>query len=370
VALETLALYAFAASVAVSLFYQLFFFARLAGYQEPGSQTGTGEGVSVVVAAHNELENLRILLPLLLGQGHPRYEIVIVDDRSADGSYDYLRRGAKAHEKLRLVRIDETPPGVAPKKYAVTLGIGAATHDIILLTDADCRPRSHDWIERMAGKIGGDKEIVLGYSPYGVEPGPLNWMIRYETFYTAVQYVSFALAGLPYMGVGRNLGYRKSLFNANGGFRSHGHVVGGDDDLFVGETATRCNVAVSLNPAAAVESVPKRTLRAWLRQKKRHLAAGKRYSLRNQALLGLLPLAQGVFWAAGITLACLQAFIPYVVAGFLIRMLVQVVTLSRAAAVIDASVRWYLLPAFDFLYTLYYSFIGVTALFSKRIRWQ
>ncbi|MBD0256718.1 MAG: hypothetical protein ICV83_13450, partial [Cytophagales bacterium] len=226
------------------------------------------------------------------------------------------------------------------------------------------------WIGRMAGKIGGDKEIVLGYSPYGVEPGPLNWMIRYETFYTAVQYVSFALAGLPYMGVGRNLAYRKRVFNANGGFRSHGHVVGGDDDLFVGETATRRNVAVSIDPAAAVESVPKRTLRAWFRQKKRHLAAGKRYSLRNKALLGALPLAQGVFWAAGITLACLQAFIPYVAAGFLIRMLVQVVTLSRAAAVIDASVRWYLLPAFDFLYTLYYSFIGVTALFSKRIRWQ
>ncbi len=369
-ALETLTLCAFAVSVAVSLFYQLFFFARLARYREPGSPAGTAEGVSVVVAAHNELENLRTLLPLLLGQAHPRYEIILVDDRSGDGSYDYLRREAEAHGNLRLVRIDETRPGVAPKKYAVALGIGAATHDIILLTDADCRPRSSGWIRRMAGKIGGDKEIVLGYSPYAAAPGPLNWMIRYETFYTAVQYVSFALAGLPYMGVGRNLAYRKSLFNANGGFRSHGHIVGGDDDLFVGETATRRNVAVSLDPAAVVESVPKRTWGAWLRQKKRHLAAGKRYSLRNKALLGALPLAQGVFWAASITLAYLQAFIPYVAAGFLIRMLVQVVTLSRAAAVIDASVRWYLLPAFDFLYTLYYSLIGVTVLFSKRIRWQ
>jgi cellulose synthase/poly-beta-1,6-N-acetylglucosamine synthase-like glycosyltransferase len=370
VTLETFTLCAFAVSVAVSLFYQLFFFARLAGYREPEKPAGSGEGVSVVVAAHNELENLRVLLPLLLGQHYPRYEIIVVDDRSGDGGADYLRCEAETHPKLRPLRIEETPPGVAPKKYAVTLGIGAAIYDIILLTDADCRPRSPDWIGLMAGKIGGDKEIVLGYSPYGAEPGLLNWMIRYETFYTAVQYVSFALAGLPYMGVGRNLAYRKSVFTANRGFRSHQHVVGGDDDLFVGETATRRNVAVSLHPAAAVESVPKRTLRAWLRQKKRHLAAGKRYRLRNQALLGALPLMQGVFWAAGTTLVCLQAFIPYVAAGFLARMLVQVVMLSRAAAVIDASVRWYLLPAFDFLYTLYYSFIGVTALFSKRIRWQ
>jgi glycosyltransferase involved in cell wall biosynthesis len=172
VVLETLTLYAFAVSVAVSLFYQLFFFARLAGYREPGSRPGTGEGVSVVVAAHNELENLRTLLPLLLGQRYPRYEIILVDDRSGDGSCDYLRHEAEAHGQLRLVRIDETPPGVAPKKYAVTLGIGAATHDIILLTDADCRPRSPDWIGRMAGKIGGDKEIVLGYSPYGQRRAP------------------------------------------------------------------------------------------------------------------------------------------------------------------------------------------------------
>jgi glycosyltransferase involved in cell wall biosynthesis len=316
------------------------------------------------------LDNLRTLLPLLLGQHYPRYEIIVVDDRSGDGSSEYLRGEAAVHGNLRSLRIDETPPGVASKKYALALGIGAASNDIILLTDADCRPRSPDWIGLMAGKIGGGKEIVLGYSPYQGEPGPLNWMIRYETFYTAVQYLSFALAGLPYMGVGRNLAYRKSVFVANGGFRSHQHVVGGDDDLFVGETATRCNVAVSLYPAAAVESVPKRTFRAWLRQKKRHLAAGKRYSLRNKALLGALPLAQGVFWAAGTTLVCLQAFIPYVAAGFLVRMMVQVVMLSRAAALIDASVRWYLLPAFDFLYTLYYSFVGVTALFSKRIRWQ
>lgn len=369
-ALETFALYAFAASVAVSLFYQLFFFARLVGYREPAGTAGEEPGVSVVVAAHNERENLRVLLPLLLGQRYGRYEIIVVDDRSGDGGDEYLRDQAGRHEKLRPLRIDETPPGVAPKKYAVSLGIGAAIHDIILLTDADCRPRSPDWIGLMAGRIRGNKEIVLGYSPYQAEPGLLNWLIRYETFYTAVQYVSFALAGVPYMGVGRNLAYRKSVFTAHGGFRSHQHVVGGDDDLFVGETATRHNVALSLDPAAGVESVPKRTLRAWLRQKKRHLAAGKRYRLRNKVLLGGLPLAQGVFWAAGTTLVCLQSFSPYVAAGFLVRMLVQVVLLSRAAAVIDASIRWYLLPAFDFLYTLYYSFIGVTALFSKRIRWQ
>jgi hypothetical protein len=128
-------------------------------------------------------------------------------------------------------------------------------------------------------------------------------MIRYETFYTAVQYVSLALAGLPYMGVGRNLAYRKSVFTANGGFRSHQHVVGGDDDLFVGETATRRNVAVSLDPAAGGGIGAQTHLRAWLRQKKRHLAAGKRYRLRNKALLGALPLAQGVFWAAGYNLS-------------------------------------------------------------------
>ncbi len=368
--MEICTLIAFAASIAVILFYQLFFFSRLAWYHDQSPATADEPGVSVVVAAWNELENLQHLIPLLLEQNYPAYEIIIADDRSSDECYDYLLLEAARHEKIKLVRINATPGHIAPKKYALTLGIRAARYDIILLTDADCRPQSNDWIRLMASKIEGDKHIVLGYSPYSAEPGFLNFMIRYETFYTAVQYLSFALAGLPYMGVGRNLAYRKSVFIGNKGFHSHLGVVGGDDDLFVGEVANSRNVAIRTAPEASIESVPKRTFKAWFRQKKRHLAVGKRYSTRNKMLLGFLTGAQGVFWVTGITLLCLQSFIPYVAAGFVVRMLVQVVMLSRAATIIDSRVRWYLLPAFDFLYTIYYSIIGVTALFSKRIRWQ
>jgi len=253
-------LYIFIGSVGIQFLYWAGIFSRLAFYKNTQASPASSEkkpGVSVIVCGWNELENLKKLIPRLLEQNYPLFELVIVDDRSSDECYDFLLFESFKHKDMKLVRINETPDHITRKKYALSLGIKAAKYDIILLTDADCMPQSGDWINQMQQKFAGGKQVILGYSPYTYHKGFLNFMIRYETFYTAAQYFSFTLAGLPYMGVGRNMAYTKSLFNANKGFHSHLKVLGGDDDLFVSEVATPNNVAICIEKQAHVFSVPK-----------------------------------------------------------------------------------------------------------------
>ena len=372
--------YLYLGCVAVQLVYLLFIFSKVGRYQvvnnssmhlaEPKSSFSVG--VSVVVCAWNELENLKELLPLLLKQDYPDFEIIVVDDRSDDECYDYLLYEALTHKKLRLVRINEMPQHITPKKYALTLGIKAARKELILLTDADCRPVSDQWIREMQCSMKEGKEIVLGFSPYEVKSGLLNFFIRYETFYTAVQYLSFALAGYPYMGVGRNLMYKKSLFFSNNGFHSHQNVVGGDDDLFISEVANRENVNVCLQPSSFMVSLPKTTFRQWYRQKRRHLSVGKHYKFRDKFLLGLLTFSQVSFWFSLVPLLILGD--PQIkliaAAAFLVRMAALTIVFDRIHKRLDATFEWYCIPLLDFLYIFYYLFTGVSTLFTKKIQWN
>ena len=121
----------------------------------------------------------------------------------------------------KIVKIEKHVKHGIGKKFALTLGIKAAKHEYLLLTDADCKPTSKNWLSKMAANFSDVKQIVLGYGAYKKEKELLNTMIRFDAFHIAFQYFSFALAGETYMGVGRNLAYKKSVFFNNKGFASH-----------------------------------------------------------------------------------------------------------------------------------------------------
>lgn len=288
----------------VQLFCLLFLFSRLAfkSVQVPNGPTvAPVMGVTVVVCAHNEHDNLLALLPLLTAQTYPLYEVLVMDDRSTDLTDVLLDEMVHLLPNLRYIRIDVEPDHVTPKKYALTIALKKALYPTVLLTDADCRPASDAWITGMVEPLQQSAtEIVLGVSPYERKPGFLNFLIRSETLFTAVQYLSMALAGRPYMGVGRNLLYRREVFFRHKGFYSHMRVWGGDDDLFVNEAATSQNVAVSLHPTTFTTSAPKETWDDWQRQKQRHLNVGKRYKAVDKAWLGLITGSQVLTWMLGL----------------------------------------------------------------------
>ncbi len=355
--------YLFIICTAIQLFYFLFFFIRITFFKPYAPFIS--RGVSVVIAAHNEEKNLQKLLPVLLAQDYPDFEVIIANDRSTDGTANIIA----AYPSVKTIKITEAPEGVNPKKYALTQAITAASKVLILLTDADCLPLSRQWIRRMAAGFTTGKELVIGYCPYEERKGFLNTLIRYETFYTAVQYFSLALARLPYMGVGRNLAYTKELFIKTNGFQSHQHITGGDDDLFINEAATASNVAVELSLESQVVSYPKTTYKEWLSQKTRHLSAGKHYKLKNKLLTGVLALSLIFFYLCGVCLFISNYLIPFTITLFLFRTFVLICSFAFISKKLKDNFNPALLPILDFVYVLNYIFLGIKALRKNDNKW-
>jgi hypothetical protein len=194
------------------------------------------------------------------------------------------------------VNLEQEAKGIPGKKYPLSMGIKEAKYEVLLLTDADCVPASENWLSLMQDGYDESVEVVLGYGAYFKKPGILNKLIRYETFFSGMQYLSFALAGLPYMGVGRNLSYKKNLFLKNKGFSSINHVASGDDDLFINKVANKRNTRIVIDPQAFTLSEPKKSFGNWIRQKNRHMSTAKFYKSSHKFLLGLLSLSQFLFY--------------------------------------------------------------------------
>jgi poly-beta-1,6-N-acetyl-D-glucosamine synthase len=253
--------------------------------------------VSVIVCARNESNNLKKNLYSILNQDYNHFELLVVNDNSTDDSNLILEQLRQQYpEKLRILTLTEKK--TIGKKGALSEGILATQHDILLLTDADCTPVSPKWIATMVNALTEDKEIVLGYSPYQYVKGFLNLFIRYETLWTAVQYLSFALAGMPYMGVGRNLMYRKKLFIEANGFQTHEKILSGDDDLFINQVATDSNTTICIQQDAHVLSEPKYHVTDWVKQKTRHFGTGRLYHPKHQYLLGMLTISQFFYFVS------------------------------------------------------------------------
>lgn len=369
--------------VSIQLFYILFVFSRTALFRQSGLPPTHSElPITLIVCAHNERFNLMELLPLLNAQQYPTFEVLVMDDRSTDGTATYLENDIAHLDHVRFIRIDKEHGHVTPKKYALTIALKKAAYPTVLLTDADCRPASLNWLVGMVGPLSsGRKDIVLGFSPYEYRPGLLNLLIRSETLFTAVQYLSLALAGWPYMGVGRNLAYRTRTFFANRGFYTHKNVLGGDDDLFINEVATGHNTAVCLNPAAFTWSKPKETWADWRIQKRRHLNVGKYYKLGHKVRLGLLTGSHVLTWALGLAVGLVvlamaltsRSFtqtewllLPTATGAFVFRLLVFWGIVGRVSYRLAHTVHWGLMPIMDAMLALYYGMAGVKTLVTNR----
>lgn len=358
----------FLSAVGIQLIYLLVFliiFSRRRAEQSDG-----GPPVSVIVCAHDEEQNLKELIPLLLSQDYPTYEVIIINDRSNDGTYDFLLEETKKNPRLRMVHVDQVPGHVNGKKFGITLGIKAASHEWLLLMDADCRPAGPRWISSMANHFGDQTQIVLGFSPYYAKGGFLNLVVRFESLITALQYLGYAMARNPYMGVGRNLAYRKSLFLEKKGFNQFSNVTGGDDDLFVNQHANGSNTRVCFRPESHVHSLPKTTWRSFFHQKVRHLSVGKRYRLKHRILLGAFALTWIMTWFVGVTLLIIDINNWPVIAALAFRIFFLVMVIRIVTKQLTVSFALWTVPVLDFLYSIYYISTAPVALLTKKVRWR
>jgi cellulose synthase/poly-beta-1,6-N-acetylglucosamine synthase-like glycosyltransferase len=307
-------------------------------------------GVTVILCAHNESENLSYYLQALLTQDYPTYEVIVVDDESEDNTRETVERYMTQDPRLHMTFVPYGARVGSTKKLALTLAAKAAKYDYLLLTDADCVPESNQWIRSMMSGFEGQKEIVLGYGAYFEQKGFVNRLVRYDTLFNGLHYLGAALCGHPYMGVGRNLAYRKSLFFESGGFTHLMTNRAGDDDLFINHVATKQNTAVVVKPESYTWSLSKTTIKEWWQQKRRHLSVSPNYKAVTKFRLTLEPLTRGLFYAAvvGIAVSYQLSVISLIALGlFLLRWIIQ-------TAIINVSARRMGLKGFGMLSVLWF----------------
>jgi glycosyltransferase involved in cell wall biosynthesis len=354
---------------AIHICYYLFIFSRLAFYKAAEKESRQLP-VSVIVCAKNEANNLRKYLNSILEQSYPDYEVIVVNDCSWDETGEYLKEQLKMHSRLKVVTIREQDRYKHGKKFALTLGIKAAKNEILLMTDADCMVAGKNWISSMQSRYNQNTEIVLGYGAYRKEKGFLNMLIRFDTFQIAFQYLSFALSGIPYMGVGRNLSYLKSTFFRSKGFASHNHIFSGDDDLFVNENATSANTAIEISPESFTFSDAKKTFVDWHRQKSRHGTTSRYYKKRHQTLLALLSISNLVFLAVLITLLVNRYKIEIILSIYVAKLLLQwAMNFMTANKLGEKSLMWYY-PLLEIMQTILQPIFYLSSLFTKQRAWK
>lgn len=363
-------LYFFIAVVFIQIFYYLGIFGKFA-FGKPQTITPKKLPVSVIVCAKNEEENVKKHIPLLAEQNYPDFEIVLIDDASSDETLEVFEEFEEKYSNIRLVKVKNNEAFWGNKKYALTLGIKASTKDYLLFTDADCYPNSKDWITAMSSQFTMNKTIVLGYGGYEKkERSLLNKIIRFETVLTAMQYFSWAKAGLPYMGVGRNLAYKKEeFFNVNG-FIDHIQIRSGDDDLFVNQAANKANTTIAYSPESFTYSKAKETYKEWFTQKRRHVATANYYKFFDKMQLGLFYSSQLLFFLLVIILLAFQFQWIAVLALLATRYTIAWIVIGFSAGKLKENDLKVWFPIVEIVLIFTQINIFITNLFSKPVNWK
>jgi cellulose synthase/poly-beta-1,6-N-acetylglucosamine synthase-like glycosyltransferase len=360
----------FALVALVQIFYYLRFFRRLAFFEPEVADNYQEKPVSVVICARDEAANLASNLPgVLLQTYHSTHEVVLVNDNSQDESRYLLEGLHKQFRQLNVVELLQEAQLIPGKKFPLSMGIKSAKYEVVLLTDADCVPASEFWIQKMQEPFSNGIEVVLGYGAYHKRKGFLNKLIRFETFHTALQYLSFALAGMPYMGVGRNLAYKKELFYRHKGFSSHNHISGGDDDLFVNMAANSHNTKVVVDPQAHTLSVPHTRFTSWYKQKTRHYSVAKFYKPVHRFLLTIYAISQFLFYPLFIGAMLLSDW-RIALGFFSVRMIIQSVVYYKSMKKLNEKdlFAWYLF--FDISQFLFYIIFSTAILKRPKAVWK
>lgn len=357
--------YAFAGIAFIQLVYYIFLFTRVAFYQYKINEQPLPP-LTVLICAKDEINNLRRNLPFVCKQQYAAgYEVLVVNDNSSDGTMELLFDYGREYEHLDYRNIPQDAKVLRGKKFALTIGVKAAKYEHIILTDADCKPENEHWLTHMASRFTDTKKIVLGYSQYEKRKGFLNACIRFETYFTALQYLSYAMARIPYMGVGRNMGYTRDLFLSQNIFVKKPQLTSGDDDLVINAIANGSNTAVSLHPDSFTLSTPKEQWDEWLYQKRRHMTTAVHYKFKHILLLHLFQLSQILFYILFTVLIVFKGWLLWVLSIFGIRLMLNGIIHFKAMKRLKTLDLFIWHPLFDALYLIYY-LVMLPGIFNKK----
>ena len=328
------------------------------------------EPVSIIICARNEEDNLTEFLPKILTQNYPEFEVIVVNDCSNDNTENVIDEYAKIFSNLKKVTIKEDGYYKTGKKFAVMVGIKGTKYNNLLFIDADCYPASEFWLKDMAKGFVNKKEIVLGYGAYKKESGFLNTLIRFDTFLIALNYLSAAVKGNAYMGVGRNLGYTKELFYKEKGFANHYHIQSGDDDLFINQATTAENTNIVISHNSITYSLGKDTFSNWKRQKQRHLTTAPLYNFPTKRRIMLGFMSQYLFHILFFSLLFFKTTFIIALIGFFIKVIFQLVIFNKASKKLNEKDLWKFAFVYEFILLVIYPILHISELLHKPNKWK
>ncbi|WP_203257876.1 glycosyltransferase [Hyunsoonleella ulvae] len=366
-----IAFYALIVVVLIQVFFFLHIFGKLAFSNIKRTTKNVKTPVSIIICAKNEADNLSAFLPYIIEQDYVDFEIVLINDASKDNTLKVMKTFSEVHQNIKIVDVEPVETFWGNKKYPLTLGIKAAKHNVLLFTDADCKPVSKYWVRDMVSNFNSKTSIVLGYGAYTkVKNSLLNKLIRFETLHAAMCYLSFAKLGMPYMGVGRNLAYTKTQFFKVNGFMKHMRIRSGDDDLFVNEAATPDNTSICITASSFTTSKPKTSLKTWFKQKRRHVSTAKHYKLNHKITLGLLYTSSFLFWLLSILLLAFWHLPVFVSALILARIIVMISIYGVSAKKLNEKDLVLLFPFLEIFLIIAQLAIFINNIISKPNYWK
>lgn len=329
--------------------------------------------ISVIICAREESENLRRNLTAVLEQDYPQFEVIVINDGDTDESEDYLTILEEKYPHLYHSFVPDSSRYISRKKLAITLGIKASKYDWLVFTEANCMPQSNQWLRLMARNFTSRTQVVLGYSGYERSKGWLHKRVAFDNLFTSMRYLGFALAGKPYMGIGRNLAYRKELFYQQKGFSAHLNLQRGDDDLFINHIATPDNTRVETDVNSIIRTQPVLRTKDWREEKISYTSTARLYHGAQRWLAGLETFSRLMFygcWIAALVIGILNfhwlaAGIAFLI--WILRFTAQAVIINKTAKELDEKRRYYFtLPIFDFLQPIQSLRWKLYCLFRKR----
>lgn len=320
---------------------------------------------SVVICTKNKLDNLKSNMPSILSQNYDGLYIFLVDDFSDADTVRYIK---ELQQKERYLIYHKVMTNIDGKKQALIEAFVKTETQWMLLTDDDCQPHTNTWAKSMiSAAYHYNSSIVLGYSPYKTNKTYLSRWIHFEAWVTGVQYLSYAAAGLPYMGVGRNILYNKDTVGPEH-IAAHLNLSSGDDDLTVNAIANKKNTTINISKESFVWTTPPDSYVAYLNQKRRHYSVSHNYKLIHKIAISAYTLSQVGFY--GLLIGLLWTSYWKVAIGmYVLRLLfVMPITSGLYKKMLSQNPLWSF-PIMDFLQAFYYVFFSFALFIPNNKKW-
>jgi glycosyltransferase involved in cell wall biosynthesis len=359
----------------VQLLFYWVIFSRFAFNRFAKKDENVYPGVSVVICVKNDCSYLEQFLPFILTQDYPDYEVIVVNDNSNDDTEHILREMQQFHKHLQVISIATQVQKKNDNKLALAVGIKSAKNDLILMTNADCQPRSASWIRELAACSTDKKSIVLGYRTYKPKKGLLNILVRFDVLYTAIRYFSFTLTGCPYMGTKSNMLYSKEMFLQNNDYLLAYKMDAGENDLFISKMMNKHNTTISYSyPSQMIASFHYQSFLEWINRKKKHIRAMKYAKSTSKFFLSL-------YWYTGLLFYILLVItlllsvnviwgIGFLLGVYFIRLFSQWFIFAKACNKLNEKQLIKYIPLMDIFFMFLIPLIKALTSFQKQSRWK